>query len=44
MATLKEHTKRLNPGMAIFEGSCKTGDGIEAWTEWLAAQVAAFIQ
>jgi hydrogenase nickel incorporation protein HypB len=44
MAALREGVKRLNPGMAIFEVSCKTGDGIEAWTEWLAAQVAAFIR
>jgi hydrogenase nickel incorporation protein HypB len=44
MAALRERIKRLNPGMAIFEVSCRTGDGIEAWTEWLATQVTTFIQ
>ena len=44
MAALKERVKRLNPGIVVFEVSCKTGDGIEAWSEWLAARVTAFIQ
>ncbi len=30
--------KGLNPDVRIFEVSCKTGQGIEAWAAWLAAQ------
>jgi hydrogenase nickel incorporation protein HypB len=29
--------KGLNPDVRIFEVSCKTGQGIEAWAAWLAA-------
>jgi hydrogenase nickel incorporation protein HypB len=25
----------LNPSLRIFEVSCKTGEGLQAWTEWL---------
>jgi hydrogenase nickel incorporation protein HypB len=30
----------LNPGIATFNLSCRTGDGLEAWLAWLLAQVA----
>ncbi len=30
----------LNPDVATFEVSCKTGKGIPAWADWLVAQVA----
>lgn len=30
----------LNPGVTIFEVSCTTGDGIDAWAEWLVSRVA----
>jgi len=29
----------LNPKMAIFRLSCKTGEGVEAWLDWLRGQV-----
>ena len=29
----------LNPKMAIFRLSCKTGEGMEAWLDWLRGQV-----
>jgi len=29
----------LNPNAAFFPISCKTGEGIEAWTNWLRAKV-----
>jgi hydrogenase nickel incorporation protein HypB len=32
----------LNPGLAFFPLSCKTGEGLEAWLEWLLQQVAAY--
>jgi hydrogenase nickel incorporation protein HypB len=28
----------LNGNVEVFEVSCKTGEGIEAWTEWLASR------
>ncbi len=30
-----ERVKKLNPNIAIFPISAKTGEGMEAWTEWL---------
>jgi hydrogenase nickel incorporation protein HypB len=29
----------LNGNVQVFEVSCKTGEGIEAWTEWLASML-----
>jgi hydrogenase nickel incorporation protein HypB len=29
----------LNPGLTSFSVSCKTGEGFEAWVEWLVEQV-----
>jgi hydrogenase nickel incorporation protein HypB len=28
----------LNPGVAFFPISCKTGEGVAAWVEWLASK------
>jgi hydrogenase nickel incorporation protein HypB len=27
--------RQVNPGLAVFRTSCTTGDGIEAFAEWL---------
>lgn len=32
----------LNPGVVTFSLSCRTGEGLETWIDWLVAQVAAF--
>ncbi|MBN2231507.1 MAG: hydrogenase nickel incorporation protein HypB [Deltaproteobacteria bacterium] len=40
---LTERVRRLNPGMELFPLSCRTGEGIEAWTDWLRREVAAFL-
>ena len=32
----------LNRNLEIFEVSCKTGQGIENWVQWLAGQIEAF--
>lgn len=29
----------LNPGLSTFALSCRTGEGLEAWTNWLTEQV-----
>jgi hydrogenase nickel incorporation protein HypB len=34
----------LNPDVHIFEVSCKTGQGIEAWAAWLTAQKKEGVQ
>jgi hydrogenase nickel incorporation protein HypB len=30
--------RALNPNAPIFDVSCKTGEGLDAWVEWLAKQ------
>ena len=42
MDAVRERVLNLNPNIKIFEVSCKTGEGIPAWTQWLKAEVAAF--
>ena len=32
----------LNPGLVTFPVSCKTGEGIDAWIEWLLSSVQDF--
>lgn len=34
-----ERVKKLNPNIEIFPISAKTGEGMEAWTQWLHKQV-----
>ena len=34
-----ERVKKLNPNINIFPISAKTGEGMEAWTEWLYNEV-----
>ncbi|MBC7250135.1 MAG: hydrogenase nickel incorporation protein HypB [Anaerolineae bacterium] len=36
MVAFRELIAGLNPEARIFEVSCKTGEGIEAWADWLA--------
>jgi hydrogenase nickel incorporation protein HypB len=32
----------LNRNLKIFEVSCKTGQGLDGWVQWLAGQIEAF--
>ncbi|HEY76469.1 MAG TPA: hydrogenase nickel incorporation protein HypB [Thermoflexia bacterium] len=32
----------LNPGLAFFPLSCKTGEGLSAWLDWVEGQVRSF--
>lgn len=32
----------LNPGLATFLLSCRTGEGVDAWLDWVVSQVGAF--
>ncbi len=36
---IKKDSLSLNPNLKIFEVSCKTGQGIAEWTEWLQSLV-----
>ena len=36
---IREEALKINPRMAIFEVSCKTGEGLDAWYEWLKQKV-----
>ncbi len=37
---IEERARALNPNLEIFRVSCTTGEGIDAWTGWLADQIA----
>ncbi len=32
---IKEDARKINPDLAIFEISCKTGEGLESWYNWI---------
>ncbi|HEX9158334.1 MAG TPA: hydrogenase nickel incorporation protein HypB [Syntrophales bacterium] len=38
----KRDALTLNRNLKIFEVSCKTGQGLEKWVQWLAGQIEAF--
>ncbi len=42
MAALRKRVLALNPNIKILEVSCKTGSGIEAWTNWLREEALGF--
>jgi hydrogenase nickel incorporation protein HypB len=44
MKKLYERVRMLNPGITILETSGKTGVGVDAWADWLAKEVQAFIR
>jgi len=36
---IKEEALKINPKMTIFEVSCKTGEGLDAWYNWVREEV-----
>jgi hydrogenase nickel incorporation protein HypB len=42
MQALYARVRTLNPRISIIETSSKTGQGIDAWSEWLEREVKAF--
>lgn len=38
IAALRKNTLHVNPEIGVLEVSCLTGEGLESWTEWLAAR------
>lgn len=39
MQYFRQGVEMLNPGLVIFELSCKTGEGFEPWLDWLVNRV-----
>jgi hydrogenase nickel incorporation protein HypB len=39
MGYFRQGVEMLNPGVVTFPLSCRTGEGIAEWTDWLVAQV-----
>ncbi len=35
LAKVRQHALAVNPHLRIFEVSCRTGAGIDAWCAWL---------
>lgn len=44
MEACKSYVKKLNPNMKIIPISSKTGEGMQAWYEWLQKEVENFIK
>lgn len=42
MKRFREGVEILNPGLETFLVSCRTGEGIHAWIEWLQDQISHF--
>ena len=40
MAALKERVRSLNPEIAVFETSCRTGEGLDEWCDWLKREMS----
>jgi hydrogenase nickel incorporation protein HypB len=40
MQALENRVLKLNPAIKIFKLSCKTGVGVNTWTDWLEGEVA----
>ncbi len=40
ITVLEKRVRKINPDIKIFPLSCRTGQGIEAWTDWLFRQVS----
>ncbi|HET9919268.1 MAG TPA: hydrogenase nickel incorporation protein HypB [Ktedonobacteraceae bacterium] len=39
LAKVRRQALEINPRLRLFELSCRTGDGLDAWCEWLMAAV-----
>jgi hydrogenase nickel incorporation protein HypB len=41
LARFRASAERVNPALPVIELSARTGEGFEAWVDWLVAEVAA---
>jgi hydrogenase nickel incorporation protein HypB len=44
LTAMKERVRAVNPNVQILEVSAKTGQGIEAWANWLKREYRTFIE
>ena len=44
MDYFRKGVELLNPGLVTFPLSCRTGEGLDAWIDWLKAQVKQYRQ
>lgn len=42
LAKARADALKCNPGLKIFEVSCKTGEGLDGWFTWIAEQIEQF--
>jgi hydrogenase nickel incorporation protein HypB len=35
----RENARQINPQLEFLEISCKTGEGLEEWTDWLKSKM-----
>jgi hydrogenase nickel incorporation protein HypB len=42
LAELRRTVQRMNPGITIFELSCRTGEGLQEWADWLEKRAREF--
>jgi len=36
---IEERARKINPSLSIFRVSCRTGEGLDRWTDWLKEQL-----
>jgi hydrogenase nickel incorporation protein HypB len=36
---IEERARKINPGLTLFRVSCRTGEGLDRWTDWLREQL-----
>ena len=42
METMRHDIRAINPEIEIFEVSCRNGNGLKAWSNWLRHEVKAY--
>lgn len=42
MGNMKQDIQAINPDIHIFEVSCRNGEGLEVWTNWLRQEVRTY--
>jgi hydrogenase nickel incorporation protein HypB len=43
LAVLEQRVRKINPDIHIFPLSCRTGQGVDAWTDWLTQKIKLYI-
>lgn len=42
ISAVQERIRKINPDIKIFAGSAKTGEGFDAWADWLRGEIRAW--